>query len=159
MEYSEYLLNQMEELKIKNDQYNALLTEISDLKEKVDLAKKNKEMDLSRNTLNYRVKCAITLLLELLINLNGIEDLVALIFIILFAVELFKKQKVVRDNIVKLEKEYEEKFKSKDEIYEELCKTRSLVHERKREEDRTYVICDNQNIVYDNVVALSKRLY
>lgn len=132
-----------------NTNYNNLLTEIDVLREQLETAKQNKEKDLSRNTLNYRLRCGIVLFLDIYININGLESIVAFTLIILFARILFKNQKKVRDNIRKLEIEFKYKEEYKNEMYEILCEVRSLVNERKKEEESESL---SSNIEYLKVI-------
>lgn len=111
--------------------------------------------------MNYNLGCIGAILFECLAPFGGIEDWIGVLFIFIFSGIFQKRQANVRNGIKKLEIEYEKKLDYKDDLYEELKVLRSLVNEKKREEDKTsYVgLSETQNIVYDNVVSLRKTLY
>lgn len=159
MGYSEELELKIDELRIKNNEYNDLLTLINNKKNELDEAKKNKESQLSKNRLNYNIGCIIAILFECFAPLGGVEDWLGLFLIFIFSGVFQTAQAKVRKNILDLEKDLEEKMSNKDELYNEVSILRSLVHEKKREEDKLSYqgISNIQNIVYDKAISLKKR--
>lgn len=160
MAYSEELELKMQELKDKNDEYNELLTAISETKNKLDEARKNKDVKLNINRLKYNLGCMVAILFQCLVPLGGVEDWIGLSFVFLFSGIFQVAQARVRKSVKNLEFELEDKIDSKDDLYNEVNILRSLVHEKKREEDRaSYLSINNiQTIVAEKAISLTKTI-
>ena len=160
MAYSEELELKIQELKDKNDKYNELLTAISETKNKLDEAKKNKNVKLSSNSLKYNLGCTGAILFQCFAPLGGVEDWIGVALVFVFSGIFQVAQAKVRKGVKNLELELEDKIDSKDDLYNEVSILRSLVHEKKREEDRaSYIsVSDIKSIVPEKAISLTKTI-
>ena len=160
MTYSEELELKMQELKDKNDLYNELLSSISELSNKLDEAKKNKVVKLNSNRLNYNLGCIAAILFECIAPLGGVEDWIGVVLVFIFSGMFQVAQAKVRYDVKNLELELEDKMNTKDDLYNEVSILRSLVHEKKREEDRVSYLDVNyiQSIVSEKTISLIKTI-
>lgn len=160
MAYSEELELKMQELKDKNNEYNQLLTAISETKNELDEAKKNKDVKLNSNRLNYNLGCTGAILFQCFAPLGGVEDWIGVALVFVFSGIFQYAQAKVRNGVKNLELELEDKINSKDDLYNEVSILRSLVHEKKREEDRASCLSygDIQTIVAEKAISLTKTI-
>lgn len=131
-----------------NNNYNDNLTRRNTLKTLVEKLESEREAKSLRIHYEYWVAAIIILVLQAVFEYNSLDDILAMLGVTINANILFRRQRKIREELANARKDLADAEKENDELYEELCQARELVHRISEEVEKYQTLeVDNSDIL------------
>ena len=128
MNVKEELLRKKEELLEKNSLYNENLSRINDLNYEIDNLNKTKKERLEESRRKYWIICLLLMTFQVLINLHGVQHLIAIMGININALFLSKRRDAIFKEIETKENELVDLENETNDLYDLVWELREEVH-------------------------------
>lgn len=128
MSIREELINKRDELVTKNNEYNEQLTNLRNLREEVDGLKRTKSRRIDKVRSIYWIICTILILFQVVVDLDGLQNIISMLGIQVNAMFLFRGTGKIRREITDKEKELSNLELENSALYDLVFDLRCEVH-------------------------------
>lgn len=128
MSIREELINKRDELVTKNNLYNDQLTTLRNLRDEIDELKRTKNQRIDKVRCIYWIICTILLLFQVIVDLDGLQNIISMLGIQVNAVFLFRGTGKIRKEITDKEKELSDLETENSNLYDLVFDLRCEVH-------------------------------